>query len=94
MQTLTPTTVDEVANAAFWLGCMVSMGQHHPDITKQIDFADARDNFLKSAKFGMDTTFSWMGDKKIPVKELILKELLPLAKEGLKMQKVKSGLLL
>jgi hypothetical protein len=32
----------------------------------------------------MDTTFSWMKDKKVPVKELILKELLPLAKEGLK----------
>jgi len=86
-----PTTVDEIANAAFWLGCMISMGQHYPDITKQIDFADARDNFLKSAKFGMDTTFSWLKDKKIPVKDLILKELLPLAKEGLKMQKVKSS---
>jgi CBS domain-containing protein len=32
-----------------------------------------------------------MKDKKIPVNELILKELLPLAKEGLKMQKVKSA---
>jgi CBS domain-containing protein len=86
-----PTTVDEIANAAFWLGCMVSMGQQYPDITKQIDFADARDNFLKSAKFGMDTTFSWMKDKKVPVKDLILSELLPHAKEGLKMRKVKPA---
>ncbi|MDX1910755.1 MAG: glutamate-cysteine ligase family protein [Saprospiraceae bacterium] len=86
-----PTPVDATANAALWLGCMVAMGQHFPDITKQIDFADARDNFLKSAKFGIDSTFSWMKDKKVPVKELILKELLPLAKEGLKMRKVKSA---
>lgn len=86
-----PTTVDEVANAAFWLGCMVSMGREFPDITRHMDFADARDNFLKSAKFGMDTTFSWLKDKKIPVKDLILKELLPLAKEGLKERKVKSA---
>jgi CBS domain-containing protein len=86
-----PTTVDEVANAAFWLGCMVAMGNKYEDITKHIDFVDARDNFLKSAKFGIDTTFTWMKDKKVPVTELILKELLPIAKEGLKMRKVKTA---
>jgi CBS domain-containing protein len=86
-----PTSVDAIANAALWLGCMVAMGNQYSDITKLVDFADARDNFLKSAKFGIDSTFSWMKDKKIPVNELILKELLPLAKEGLKMQKVKSA---
>jgi CBS domain-containing protein len=83
-----PTTVDEVANAAFWLGTMVAMGDQYPDITRHIDFADARDNFLKAAKFGIDTTFSWLKDAKTPVPELILKELLPLAKEGLKKRKV------
>ncbi|MBL7780168.1 MAG: CBS domain-containing protein, partial [Saprospiraceae bacterium] len=86
-----PTTVDEVANAAFWLGCMVAMGDKYDDITKHIDFVDARDNFLKSAKFGIDTTFSWLKDKKVPVTELILQELLPMAREGLKMRKVKTA---
>jgi CBS domain-containing protein len=86
-----PTPVDETANAAFWLGCMISMGEHYPDVTKHIDFVDTRDNFLKSAKFGIDTTFTWMKDKKVPVTELILKELIPLAKEGLKKRKVKSS---
>ncbi len=86
-----PTTVDEVANAAFWLGCMVAMGEQHEDITKQIDFVDTRDNFLKAAKFGIDTTFSWLKDKKIPVTELIIKELVPLAKEGLKQRKVNTA---
>lgn len=86
-----PTTVDEVANAAFWLGCMVAMGNQYDDITKHIDFVDTRDNFLKSAKFGIDTTFTWMKDKKVPVTELILSELLPLAREGLKMRKVKAA---
>ncbi|MBK8429480.1 MAG: CBS domain-containing protein [Lewinellaceae bacterium] len=86
-----PTSVDEVANAAFWLGCMVAMGEKYDDVTKHIDFVDARDNFLKSAKFGIDTTFTWMKDKKIPATELILQELLPLAREGLKMRKVKTA---
>ena len=83
-----PTTVHEMANAAFWLGCMVGMGDNYPDITKHIDFVDTRDNFLKSAKFGIDTTFTWLKDRKVPVTELILKDLLPLAKEGLKKRKV------
>ena len=83
-----PTPVDAAANAAFWLGCMIAMGKRYSDITKDIDFVDVRDNFLKSAKFGMDTTFTWMKDKKVPVKDLILQELLPLAKEGLEMRKV------
>jgi len=86
-----PTSVDEVANAAFWLGCMVAMGEKYDDVTKHIDFVDARDNFLKSAKFGIDTTFTWMKDRKIPATELILQELLPLAREGLKMRKVKTA---
>ena len=86
-----PTSVDEVANAAFWLGTMVAMGDHYPDITKHIDFADTRDNFLKAAKFGIDTTFTWFKDKKVPATELILKELLPMAREGLKKQKVKAA---
>jgi CBS domain-containing protein len=86
-----PTSVDEVANAAFWLGAMIGMSNQLDDITKHIDFVDARDNFLKAAKFGMDTTFSWLGDKKIPVKDLILNELLPLSREGLKYRKVKTA---
>jgi predicted transcriptional regulator len=83
-----PSTVDEVANAAFWLGCMVAMGNQYQDITKHIDFADARDNFVKAAKFGMDSTFTWMKDKKTTANELILHELLPLAREGLQQRKV------
>lgn len=83
-----PTPIDATANAAFWLGCMVAMGRKYQDITTLTDFVDARDNFLKAAKFGMDTTFSWLKDRKVPVNELILKELLPMAKEGLQHRKV------
>ncbi len=85
-----PSVVDEVANAAFWLGCMITMGERYEDITKTMDFADARDNFLKAAKFGIDTTFTWLNDSKISAKDLILQELLPMAREGLKSRKVRS----
>ena len=86
-----PTVVDEMANAAFWLGCMVGLSDTVPDITKEMSFADARDNIQKAAKFGIDSNFTWFGDKKISATDLVLKELLPIAKEGLKKQKVKKA---
>ncbi len=83
-----PTVADEIANAAFWLGCMQGLGDAVPDITQKMSFADARDNFLKASKFGIDTTFTWFKDKKYSTKELVLQELLPIAREGLSSRKV------
>jgi CBS domain-containing protein/gamma-glutamylcysteine synthetase len=83
-----PTVVDEMANAAFWLGAMVGMADHYGDITKHLSYEDIRDNFDKSAKFGIDTKFSWMKDSKISATDLVKEELLPLARKGLEMQKV------
>lgn len=86
-----PTSVDATANAAFWLGAMTGMGLHYKDITQNMDFDDVRDNFLKAAKFGIDSTFNWINDKKVHAPELILEELIPLAKEGLKHRKVNNA---
>jgi CBS domain-containing protein/gamma-glutamylcysteine synthetase len=83
-----PTVLDEVANAALWLGCMVQMQEDVGDIRNKIGFEDVFDNFSKAAKFGIDSKFTWMFDKKIPVVELTLEELIPRAKKGLEMRKV------
>lgn len=79
-----PTVVDSVANAAFWLGAMEGMSKYTDDIRKNISWEDVRDNFGKAAKFGIDSNFTWFKDKKISACDLIEKELLPLAREGLK----------
>lgn len=78
-----PTIKDELANTAFWIGAMLGMAKEHPDITKRMDFADAQDNFAKAARTGIDNKFTWLDNKKIAAKDLILEELLPLAREGL-----------
>ncbi len=78
-----PTVVDEIANAAFWLGCMVGMGAMYDDITEQISYEDVRDNFVKSAQFGIDTKFTWFKDQKVTAVDLIINELLPIARKGL-----------
>ncbi len=83
-----PTVLDEVANAAFWLGLMVGFKNRFEDMRPHILFAEARDNFMKAARYGIDTTFSWLDDRKVTARDLILSELLPIAEEGLHSQKV------
>jgi CBS domain-containing protein len=83
-----PTVLDEVANAAFWLGAMMGMSIEYKDIRNEISWEDIRDNFGKAAKFGIDTSFNWFKDKKISACDLVLKELLPLSRKGLEAQKV------
>lgn len=84
-----PTVIDEVANACFWLGCMVGLADSVPDIRQEMSFVDARDNFGKAAKFGLDTKFTWFKDEKINATDLI-KRLLPVAKKGLESRGVRS----
>ncbi|WP_246141584.1 CBS domain-containing protein [Phaeodactylibacter luteus] len=86
-----PTVADEVANAAFWLGAMEGMHSAYPDIREHISWEDVRDNFLKSAKFGIDTKFTWFNDKKVTATDLVQQELLPIAREGLKSRGVDTG---
>lgn len=86
-----PTVLDEMANAAFWLGSMVGLSLHHQDITRSIDFPDIKDNFIKAARYGIDATFTWLNDSKIGVCDLIKHELVPLAREGLLHQQIDSA---
>lgn len=78
-----PTVVDEFANAAFWLGAMIGLGNEVGDIRNHISWEDVRDNFGKAAKFGIDSNFTWYKDKKISACDLILKELIPISRKGL-----------
>ncbi len=78
-----PTVVDEMANTAFWLGLMNGFEDTYPDITKELDFDEAKMNFFAASKLGMDTKFVWTNDRKTSAKNLILEELLPIARAGL-----------
>jgi CBS domain-containing protein len=83
-----PSIVDETANAAFWLGAMTGMKKICGDITNLLSWEDVRDNFMKAAQFGIDSTFNWFNDEKLSAPDLILHKLLPLAEEGLAERKV------
>jgi len=85
-----PTVIDEVANAALWLGLMMYFKENFPDITRELSFDDVRDNFIKAARTGIDSTFNWINDSKIGACELGL-ELVEMARAGLEQQNIDSN---
>ncbi len=86
-----PTVVDEIANAALWFGLISGLCEEHGDITRKLDFDDAKTNFIAAAKFGLDTRLMWIGGQRVAASELICKQLLPIARNGLAAAKVDSG---
>ena len=85
-----PTVIDEVANAAFWLGAMVGMADQVKDIRNHLAYEDVQDNFVKASKFGIDSKFNWFNDQKISATDLILQELLPISRAGLEKQGIRK----
>ena len=78
-----PSTLDEVANAAFWFGMMTGIDKEYPDITEVMDFQDARENFVAAARRGLGSHMAWPERGHVPSQRLILDELLPMARRGL-----------
>lgn len=83
-----PTVMDEVANAAFWIGLMIGMKEEVGDITKRMKFSYASDNFGKAARYGAESKFTWLDGEIIPCRELILDRLLPIARKGLQLKNI------
>ncbi len=78
-----PTVRDEVANAAFWFGLVSGLLGRYEDITRHMRFEDAHANFFAAAQHGLNAQLTWLEGRILPARELILDELLPLAREGL-----------
>ncbi len=66
---------------------MKAMPEKYRSIWRHMDFADAKGNFIRAARTGFDTKFLWMG-KNISAEELLRKEFIPMAREGLLMNQV------
>ncbi len=79
-----PTVLDEIANAAFFVGLMLSLPKEYGDIANVMSFDDAKTNFFGAARHGLSAQFKWIDGKTHSASELILDHLLPLAREGLK----------
>ena len=77
-----PSVLDEMANFAFWVGLMKGRPKSFDDMPSQMDFKSAKTNFIKAARTGKETLFSWCGEA-YSAKKLVLNKLLPIAYKGL-----------
>jgi gamma-glutamyl:cysteine ligase YbdK (ATP-grasp superfamily) len=78
-----PTIADVVANAAFYYGLIRSLAEAQRPIWTQMSFTTAAENLHEAARNGLDAQLYWPGVGDVPVSELVLRRLLPLAREGL-----------
>jgi len=86
-----PTVQDEMANAAFFVGLMVALPQEYGEIAKRLTFNDAKENFFAAARYGLNVQLKWLDGKSTSASALILNDLLPLARAGLKESNVDSS---
>ena len=85
-----PTVLDEVANAAFFIGLMMALPSEYGDISKLMTFDEAKANFLRAARHGLNAQFTWVDGLTHTASALILDHLLPLARAGLKLHNVST----
>lgn len=77
-----PSVIDQMSNFAFWVGLMMGRPSEFDDMPSKMDFRDASANFIKAARTGREAILVWQ-DKLISVRDLVTKELLPIAYSGL-----------
>jgi hypothetical protein len=78
-----PTVADTFANAAFYYGLVRMLAEAERPVWTQMSFAAANDNLLEAARHGIEARLYWPGLGEVPVTELTLRRLLPLARDGL-----------
>jgi gamma-glutamyl:cysteine ligase YbdK (ATP-grasp superfamily) len=78
-----PTVVDILANAAFYYGTLHMLAEDDRPIWTRMSFDAATDNFLRGARDGIHAQIFWPGVGQAPATEVVLRQLLPLAHEGL-----------
>jgi len=78
-----PSPLDEVANATFWFGLLNGVSSLFPDVTSVMEFDVARENFVAAARLGLGAHLSWPERGNIPAQQLLLVDLLPVARQGL-----------
>ncbi len=78
-----PSSVDTVANTAFFLGLAAYFVRQEIPLEDKIPFDDSKDNFYNAAKFGMGAQMKWTDGNTHNLRNLILDVFLPAARSGL-----------
>jgi hypothetical protein len=83
-----PTTVDVLANAAFFYGAVTALAEAADPVWRRLEFQDAGRNLHTAARYGLGAELQWPTGGldavgAVGVRKLVLDELLPLAHAGL-----------
>ncbi|MDQ6851318.1 MAG: glutamate-cysteine ligase family protein [Actinomycetota bacterium] len=78
-----PSVVDTLANGAFYYGLLRTLSNEDRPIWTRMSFTAAEDNFNSGARDGINAHLYWPGLGEVPASELVLRRLLPLARQGL-----------
>ncbi|MGB9375277.1 MAG: glutamate--cysteine ligase [Jiangellales bacterium] len=78
-----PTVIDTLANAAFYAGVVRALADQQRPVWTQMSFHTAEENFHTAARHGIGASIYWPGIGEVPVAELVLRRLLPMAADGL-----------
>jgi hypothetical protein len=80
-----PTIVDMIANAAVYLGASRFLAGLRVAPESDLAFARARENFYRAAREGLEARIVWLDGEQASVATVLLEEILPMAREGLKL---------
>ena len=86
-----PTVLDTVANAAFYYGLVRALAESPRPLWSQMSFSAAEENFHVAARHGIHSQVYWPGLGHVSATELVLRRLLPLARQGLASWGVSDG---
>jgi hypothetical protein len=78
-----PTVADVLSNGAFYYGLTRALVDEDRPVWSRMSFSAAEDNLHSAARHGIDAHLYWPGMGEVPVTELVLRRLLPLAHRGL-----------
>jgi hypothetical protein len=79
-----PSVIDSIANAAFYYGLTKNICNEIVAKGLPLPFAQAKDNFYQSARYGLDSNIIWFDGSKHRLHHLLASELLPRAISGLR----------
>lgn len=79
-----PSIPDTIANAALYYGLVHELARVTPPVGAVLEFAHCRANFYAAARDGLRAEVMWLNGQRLPLRRLLLEELLPLARRGLR----------
>ena len=78
-----PSMVDAIANMALFFGLVYALANQPEPPESRLEFVQARENFYRAAREGLQARLQWLDGKTVTARELCLEVLLPQARTGL-----------